>query len=354
MTAILQPARKARESTLRLNLPILVVDDEVGVRESLSLYLQKKQLQVVQAGSSDEALKCLEKQRFCLVISDISMPGSTNGLDLLDWIRVHRPDTDVMLMTGHLDIDYAIGALKKGAFDYFKKPFLFEEVQMSIQRAIERRKLLEKSKELDRLRNRNTTMAELHTQFMVSLAGMIDAKCRYTRMHSERVSAYAQYLAKDLGVTGAELRKVTIGGKLHDIGKLAIPEEILNKPGELTTEEWQVVKAHPARGAELLKPIVFMEPYLPIVRWHHENIDGSGYPDGIRGDQIPESVLIVKIADYYDAITSNRPYREPMTLRQAVDTLQSEIGKGFPETLVTTFVQMIERAPWKASGTASV
>ncbi len=333
---------------------ILVIDDEDGIRDSLSLFLNKKGYDVLQASSGDEALRHLKSRNFSVVITDISMPGDRGGLEVLQIVRDQHPDTEVIMMTGHLDLNFAIDSLKHGAFDYFKKPFLFEEVNLSIHRALERRRLLAKAKELERLRHRQETMGQLHTQFMISLANMIDAKSRYTRTHSERVSGYARYLAEELGIGGKDLRKVVVGAKLHDIGKIGTPESILNKPGRLTTEEWEIIKEHPACGAELLKPISFMEPYLPIIRSHHENWDGSGYPDGLAKDQIPQIVQIVKIADYYDAVTSYRPYREPMSYREVVETLEGEIGRGFPEDLVRTFVRMVEAAPWEKESRESL
>ena len=328
---------------------ILVVDDERGIRNSLGLYLRKHGYEVELAATGEEAMHAIKNSPFPLVVSDISLPGPVSGLDILSHVRSHCPESEVMMMTGHLDVDFAIEALKRGAFDYFKKPFLFEEVQMSIRRVEERQKLLERSKELERCRERQETMGELHMQFMISLAAMIDAKSSYTRAHSERVSVYARWLAREVGISGTELRTVTIGGKLHDIGKIGTPEHVLNKPSRLTPEEWKIIQQHPEAGAELLKPISIMEPYLPIVRWHHENWDGTGYPDGLKAEQIPMLVRIVKVADYYDAITSIRPYRSPMTLREAIDTLQQECDRGFPAELVTTFIQLVEKAPWKGA-----
>jgi putative nucleotidyltransferase with HDIG domain len=337
------PARQAGETSRA----VLLIDDEDGIRDSLSMYLRGRGLVVVEAATGDEALRLLKQRSFGIVITDISMPGQQSGLEVLEHIKAKYPSTEVIMMTGHVDVDFAITSLKHGAFDYFKKPFLFEEVYLSLERALERRRLLEKARELERMRQRQETMAQLHTQFMISLAAMIDAKSRYTRLHSERVSGYARFLAEELGVSPVDRRKIVIGGKLHDIGKIGTPEEILNKPGKLTPEEWRIIQEHPACGADLLKPISFMEPYLPIVRSHHENWDGTGYPDGLKGDQIPEAVMIVKIADYYDAITSDRPYREPMSLREAIDTLEGEIGKAFPEDVVRAFVKVLERAPWR-------
>lgn len=325
---------------------ILVTDDEPGIRQSLSMFLGRLGHEVIEAATADAALEMLEHHDFDLVLSDIALPGAATGLDLLTHVKQRLPDVDVILMTGHMDVDFAINAIKRGATDYFKKPFLFDELKHAVDRCIERRRLLQKAKELERLQARHETLKGVQREFLISMAAMIDAKSPYTRAHSERVGAYARHFGMALGVSERELKLVTTGGRLHDLGKLGTPDAIINKPGRLEPSEWEIIKQHPVCGAQLLEPIAMMRPFVPIVRSHHENWDGSGYPDKLAGEQIPLTVQIVKIADYYDAITSDRPYRKPMTLREACATLQAEIGKGFSEPLVKAFIAMLPRAPW--------
>lgn len=328
---------------------LLVCDDEPGIRQSLVLFLGRLGYEVIEAATADAAVELLEHRRFDLILSDIALPGSHTGLDLLAVAKQRSPDTDVILMTGHMDLDFAINALKRGAADYFKKPFLFDELKHSVQRSVERRRLLGKARELERLQARHDALKGVQREFLVSLAVMIDAKSPYTRAHSERVGVYARAFGEKLGVTSRELKIVTTGGRLHDIGKLGTPDSIINKEGRLDPEEWAIVKRHPICGAELLEPIAMMRPYVPVVRSHHENFDGSGYPDGLAGDQIPLTVQIVKIADYYDAITSDRPYRQPMSVREACETLEGESGRAFPPALVSAFVELVHAAPWTAN-----
>ncbi len=327
---------------------ILVTDDEAGIRQSLSMFLSRLGYEVSEAAAADAAVELLAQKSFDLVISDIALPGGSNGLDLLSAVKRSAPETDVILMTGHMDLDFAINALKRGATDYFKKPFLFEEIKHSVERAIERRRLLAKARELERLQERHTTLKDVQREFILSLAGMIDAKSPFTRAHSERVAVYASFFAQHLGVAGRELKLATTGGRLHDIGKLGTPDAIINKTERLGADEWKIVRQHPVCGAELLRPIAMMRPYIPVVRWHHENHDGTGYPDGLRDVQIPQAVQIVKIADYYDAITSDRPYRKPMTLREACETLEGESGKAFTSDTVREFIGMLHTAPWRS------
>lgn len=327
---------------------ILVTDDEPGIRQSLSMYLRRLGYDVTEAETADEAVNLINEHVFDLVLSDIALPGTNNGIDLLTHVKAKSPDVDVIMMTGHLDLDFAIDALKRGASDYFKKPFLFDELKHAVERAIERRRLLGKARELDRLQLRHDALKDLQREVLVSVAAMIDAKSPFTRAHSERVGIYARHFGQRLGISSRELKIVTTGGRLHDIGKIGTPDSIINKPEQLSTDEWKVVEAHPVCGAELLQPIAMMRPYIPIVRWHHENHDGTGYPDRISGNEIPLTVQIVKMADYYDAITSDRPYRKPMTLREACTTLEQEAGGAFSKEIVSAFVDLLHDPPWSA------
>jgi len=328
---------------------ILVTDDEPGIRQSLSMFLKRLGYEVNEAATADAAVELLDRHDFDLVLSDIALPGTTNGLDLLTKVKTRSPDVDVILMTGHLDLDFAIDALKKGASDYFKKPFLFDEIKHAVERAVERRKLLGKARELDKLQLKHDALKDLQREVLVSVAAMIDAKSPYTRAHSERVGIYSRHFGQKLGISSRELKIVTTGGRLHDIGKIGTPDQIIDKPERLTPEEWKIVQHHPVCGAELLKPIAMMRPYIPVVRWHHENHDGTGYPDRLSGVQIPLTVQIVKIADYYDAITSDRPYRKPMTMREACATLERESGSAFPREIVGSFIELLHAAPWRGT-----
>ena len=333
---------------------ILITDDEPGIRQSLSMYLRRLGYDVTEAESADAAVGVLVDNDFDLVLSDIALPGTNNGIDLLTQVKAKSPDVDVIMMTGHLDLDFAIDALKRGASDYFKKPFLFDELKHAVERAIERRRLLGKARELDRLQLRHEALKDLQREVLVSVAAMIDAKSAFTRAHSERVGIYARHFGQKLGITTRELKIVTTGGRLHDIGKIGTPDSIINKPGDLSSEEWKVVENHPVCGAELLQPIAMMRPYIPIVRWHHENYDGTGYPDRISGTDIPLTVQIVKMADYYDAITSDRPYRKPMTLREACTTLEAEAGSAFSKEVVSNFIELLHNPPWNATKSGTV
>lgn len=321
---------------------ILVVDDEKGVRQSLKLYLDKIGFQAEAAESAENAIERLEKGDYFLVLTDITMPG-LGGLELLSYINNLNKEIDVVMITGHMDIDYAIKAIKEGAFDYFKKPFLFDDVRTTIMRVIEKQTLKRKTIELERIKEREQIEAKNVAEFMIALAKIIDAKSPYTLQHSDRVASYSIIIAQRIGLSAEQIQRIELGAKLHDIGKLGTPEYILDKKGPLTLDEYNIIKQHPSKGAEMLHPITSLQDLTDIIHFHHENIDGSGYPDGLQGDKIPLTARIVKIADYWDAITSHRPYRDPMSFQQASETMMSECDVTVDGEMLKQFLDCLSK-----------
>jgi len=318
---------------------ILIADDEDAIRETLAAFLKKSgYANVFQARNGREALAELEKRPFFFVITDISMP-EVGGLKLLAHIRRKHPDTDVAVITGHHELDFAIDALKNGAFDFFKKPFPYEEALNAVKRAAEKQYLQRRSLELERLRERTNAERTHLTEFMLALATIIDLKSSYTREHSDRTSRISVLMCEDIDLSSDEIERIGLGARLHDIGKLGIADCILDKPGPLTADEYDKMKEHPVLGAELVQPITSLAPVVSMIRWHHENLDGTGYPDGLKGDEIPLDARIVRIADYWDAITSQRSYRAPMTIDSAISVMEQEVevGRLDPELTRTLF-----------------
>lgn len=312
----------------RTNRAILIVDDEDAIRQSLAAFLRRSGYREIrEAQNGAEALDLLARHSFFLVITDISMPV-IGGLELLSRIRKDHRATDVAVITGHLELDFAIQAIKDGAFDYFKKPFRFEEVLSTIQRVEQKQFLERRSIELEVLKERRTAEEQHLKEFMLTLARIIDMKSSYTWQHSDRTMLVARQMAQDLGMPPEEVERIALGARLHDIGKLGVPESIIDKPGPLTPAEFAIMKNHPVRGAELCAPIGCLIPVVPMIRWHHENLDGTGYPDALRGDQIPLDARIVRIADYWDAVTSHRSYRDPMVNESAIRTIEAECEQG--------------------------
>ena len=324
---------------------VLVVDDDAGVRGAVARFIEREGYAVLAAGTLGEARELLAEREILVVLCDITMPGGESGLDLLAEIKGQDPDLDVLMMTGNSDAAPAIEALKRGAYDYIRKPFQFDDLRAALKRAVERRHFLLKASMLEALEVRRAADRENLEQVLVSMATIIDAKSRFTARHSARVSDLARLMAEKLRLPPERVELIALGGRLHDIGKIGTPDAILDKPTALTVEEYAIMKRHPALGDELIAPIRSMEAVRPMIRWHHEALDGNGYPDGLSADQIPLEAWIVKVADYWEAITSQRPYRGPMALDQAARTLRAESGVHIPEEIVERFLSAIHGAP---------
>ncbi|MCB9881273.1 MAG: response regulator [Planctomycetes bacterium] len=319
---------------------ILVVDDEHSIAHSLTLYLNQVGVRAHGVQSGHEALEELRTGRYFLVVTDISMPDM-DGLELLREIRHRHTNIDVIFITGHLHVQYTTQAIKEGAFDFFKKPFDYDELVLSVQRARERQDLVRRAFEAEKIEERNRVTTEHIRESMAAFAQMIDAKNPYTRHHSTRVGHYAARLAKAMGLSEEFQERVRFGGQIHDIGKIGIPDCVLDKPGPLSPSERHLMESHAAIGADCLRQISCMSPYLTMVELHHERWDGRGYPHGLVEEESPVEARIVKIADYYDAITSNRPYRAAMDLAEAVEIMKEERGRHFEPELLDIFLETV-------------
>ncbi len=322
----------------RSGATILVTDDEPGIRQALCLFLGRLGHEVVEAPTADAALDLLDHQRFDLVLSDIALPGAATGLDLLAQVKQRAPDLDVILMTGHMDVDFAVNAIKRGVTDFFKKPFLFEELEQSVTRCLERRRRIGRTRELEQMAARHETLKGVQREFLLALCALIDARHPWSRQHGERVGALARSFAAALGLPEREQKLAAIGGRLHDLGKVATPDALLQKEAPLDAAERAIVQRHAVVGAQLLEPIAVLRPFVPVVRSHHENWDGSGYPDGLAGETIPPVARIVRLADAWDALVSPRPWRAAQSKAEAAATIEAGSGKAFAPDLVAPFL----------------
>lgn len=266
-----------------------------------------------------------------------------SGLDLLEHAQKTDPGLDVIFMTGYLDVGFAIRGMRKGAFDFFHKPFNFEKIGFTVERAQEQREVRRDAQEfLFERRER-----ELQKETALSLARAAEGRDRLNIGHGRRVAAYATKFAKRLCYSDANTARLEMACKLHDIGKIGIDDAILNKPGRLTDTEFEVMKRHSEIGEYIIKPVSFFRELIPVMRWHHERWDGTGYPDGLKGEEIPLDARIAALCDFFDAVTSKRPYRNPMTLADALDLVVKEKGKYFDPMLVDLFVEI--QAPYLES-----
>lgn len=323
----------------------LIVDDDAQVRHALARVIENQGLACREASSGVEALAILDTEgEVPICISDIYMP-EMDGVTFLREAARRFPDMAVIMLTGVAEVATAVECLQLGALDYISKPVLIEEVRARVDKALEKRALIlqnrfyqqhleSRVKELDR-RNKQSLINGVQM-----LVHALEAKDAYTSGHSARVSRYAVKTAVQLGYTGDYLEAIRLGGELHDIGKIGTREGVLNKPGPLSTEEFQHIKTHTTLGEKILMPFLSESPtVLRIVRSHHERMDGTGFPDGLRGDQIPLEARIVSVVDAFDAMTTNRAYRPSRTPPDAVAELQRCAGGHFDERVVEAFLR---------------
>ena len=322
----------------------LVVDDEPTVRRSVVRMLQAQGFNCFEAGSGREALGVLERiGEPPLVISDMRMP-ELDGVGLLEAVRERYPDTSVILLTGMTETTTAVDCLHRGAADFLLKPISVGELQARVARVLEKRALVLQNRyyqqNLERqVHEQAQRIQELFLQGVQMLARALEAKDAYTRGHSIRVSQYAVGTARALGFQGASLDGIRLGGELHDIGKIGTREAVLHKPGLLTDDEFRQITEHPALGEKMLLPLAQESPdVLRIVRSHHERLDGRGFPDGLRGEKIPIEARIVAVADAFDAMTTERPYRDSRPPDAAVDELRRVAGSQLDPEAVEAFV----------------
>lgn len=326
------------EDLLRKNR-VLVVDDEDHIRLSLSLFLIKRGFLVDVAEDGQQAKEMLARGKYFLVITDIFMPAF-NGLDLLQYVKTVSPQTDVVIISGNpKEENYTGRALRDGAFWYFDKPFKYEHIVIIIERILERQKLKQKELEFERIDVEKKAALES----ILLLAQAVDAKDPYTKHHSKRVSHLSVRIAKKIGYDESHVRILEHAGLLHDIGKIGIPEQILNKEGTLTDVEFSTMRKHPETGETIISQSTFLRHLAPIIRSHHENFDGSGYPDGKKGCEIPEESRILRIADYFDAVTSLRPYRIPLDPDKALEEMDRKKNRVFDSLLVDAFLEIVKQ-----------
>lgn len=327
----------------------LIVDDEPRLRQVLMHLMRTDGFHCLEAGNGVEALAVLGREVVTLVMTDMQMPRMS-GIDLLREVRSRYPDVAVVMITGNSDVETAVGALALGAMDYIVKPFQLEEVRARVKQALEKRRLILENRAYqerleDRVMAQQRRLEELFVAGIQSLSEALEAKDPYTRGHSVRVASYSSCAARELGLSTDLIRQIELGGHVHDIGKIGVREEVLNKSGPLTPAEYEHIMTHPVIGWRILAPLLADTPRaLNIVRWHHERFDGKGLPDRLAGQGIPLEARIVAAADTLDAITSDRPYRmSEKTLGMAIEELVRHSGTQFDPDVVDAMVKCTER-----------
>ena len=323
---------------------ILIVDDEPHIRTILLRKLTELGYSCHHAEDGLAGLKKAYSDDYDLVIADVKMPN-LNGIEMPKQLKLLKPDLPVVVLSAFKDINTVRVALKEGAYDYIFKPFDFEMIENTIKRALEKGQLLREIREHQIKLEEDLVEKEreLKTLFIGNVATMlkaIEAKNKYTEGHSSRVSELSAKIAKKLDLSVQEVEDMRLAGLLHDIGKLGIPEDILNKPGKLTEDEYERVKAHPVVGEGILKPMIKSGTVLAAIRGHHERYDGRGFPDGLKGEEIPLGARILALAEAYDTMTSDNEYSKALPKERAIFELKRCTGTQFDPTVVKAFLEL--------------
>jgi len=331
---------------------ILVVDDEDAIREIVCSMLAAANYKTRQASSGLKALALLDAgEEFELMLSDLMM-ADLDGIGLLERTKEGYPDMPVVMVTAVHDISVALAAIRNGAYDYLLKPFEREQLLATVRRALENRRLkMENRKyqtDLERMVEARTeqlqkAMADLERSYgmtLEALGGALDLKDAETEGHSRRVTVFTIAIARAMGLPKEQIDVIARGAFLHDIGKMAIPDAILNKPGKLEPDEITIMREHCYHGYQILKKIPFLREASEIVYAHQEHYDGTGYPRQLKGEDIPLGARIFSVADTLDAITSDRPYRRAQTWDAARKEIEVFSGQQFDPAVVEVFLSM--------------
>ncbi|MGB0116991.1 MAG: HD domain-containing phosphohydrolase [Terriglobales bacterium] len=335
-----------------LNDRILVVDDEETIREIVCSMLGGAHFHTRQAANGIEALAILESgEEFDLVLSDLMM-AEMDGIALLERIKERYPDVPVVMVTTVHDISVALQAIRNGAYDYLPKPFEREQLLATVRRALENRRLKRENDAYrtnleglvtERTQQLNSAISRLEESYDITLAALgdaLDLKDNETEFHSRRVTAFTIAIAKKMGLSKEEIKVIARGAFLHDFGKIAIRDDILFKPGKLTSEEMDTMKEHCYYGYKIISRIPFLAEASEIIYCHQERYDGTGYPRGLKGKEIPLGARIFAIADTLDAMRTDRVYRKAQSMEAVRAEIQLWSGRQFDPEIVKVFLEM--------------
>jgi response regulator RpfG family c-di-GMP phosphodiesterase len=327
---------------------VTLVDDEPAALDVLVRAAQAFRFQCQAAASAEQAITLLEQQVTPLVVTDLRMPGR-GGLWLVHEVQQRWPEVGVIVVTAGID-DTLERCLHSGVQHYLLKPVRLDEFQHALNSTWHAQALLRERQRYQQLLERTVSrqtqkLKQTFLSAIDSLVRTLEARDAYTSGHSMRVRHYALKLARAVGLDGRTKKRLSLAAKLHDIGKVGLPEAVLNKPGSLTAAEFAVVREHPVAGERILGPIIRDPLVLAAIRSHHERFDGFGYPDGLAGEQTPLLARVIAVADCFDAMTSARAYRSAMPAAAALEILAEEAGSHFDPQLVPPFIELVRAEP---------
>jgi putative two-component system response regulator len=338
------------------NAKLIIVDDEERVRKIIAVQLEREGYEVRVCTNGREVFNILGSGKsFDVLITDIRMPD-IDGHQVLSYAIENIPDMPVIMLTGVVDIETAVGVMKAGAFDYLIKPIQREDLLKTVDKALAYGKLVQYNRRLElenrkyqsdleedvkaRTKELSEALLQLrivHMDTVRILSGAIEEKDPYIRGHSNRVRHLSHHIAEALGFTTQQINLLDFGALLHDIGKIAIDSRILNKPASLSQDERKIVETHPLVGERIISKVSYFNDIVPVIRWHHERWDGGGYPDALKGNEIPLSARILAVVDTFDAMTSDRAYRLALPMERALSIIREETGRQFDPEIIEVF-----------------
>ncbi len=315
---------------------ILFVDDEVNVLNSLKRLFIDSNIKIMTAMNASEAMDILKNNSISVIVSDNRMPGMT-GIELLQNAKEVSPDSVRILITAYADMKSAIDAINEGeVYKFITKPWNDHDFKEIVFNALHRYDVIKSFRRADEAT-------------LLSLAQTVELKDPYTRGHCDRVANYAVRIAEALGLSREWQKNIRYGSWLHDCGKIGVPEAILNQNGPLSPEQMEVVRNHSRWGADVARLAQLPDAVINIILYHHERYDGKGYPLGLKGNDIPIEARIVTVADTYDALTSDRPYRDKVDNKKAIEFLKTFKGQFFDPEIVDIFLKLLEEKHFEAS-----
>jgi len=333
---------------------ILIVDDEESILSALTKFLTVKGYDVSTAASGEEALDVLRRLKIAGLVVDVRMPG-LSGIDLVPKVLEIEPNAAILMLTAVNDATTASLCMQRGAMEYLTKPIDLEELHKAIQRALKRRDALLETDELNQwlkeevavrtaeLRRERANLQRISVATLEVLVNALEAKDPYSRGHSARIADLSAMVAAEMGLEDEDVEAVRTAGRLHDIGKIGIREEVLVKQGPLTDDEYEHVKQHVVVGSQILAPLTHLREVIHYVRSHHERWDGRGYPDGLKGEEIPIGARILAVVEVYDALTTPRPYQEKMSSEFAVERMRDLTGTGIATDVFDALEAVVNR-----------
>ena len=322
---------------------ILAVDDEQGIIDSLSIFLKRSGYSFTGITNPEEAIERIKQEHFDLLLLDFIMTP-LHGDQVVEEIRKFNKELYILLLTGHKDLAPPLETIKRLDIQgYCEKSDKFDQLLLLIESGI---KSVEQMKEIKSINSKlSDTYKQLEQAYMESIQTLrytVEAKDPYTRGHSDRVSALSVLIGQKLGLSNEDLRRLEIGGLFHDIGKIGVPDSILQKEGKLSEDEYSEIKHHPTIGAHILSTASIFQDILPIVKHHHERFDGKGYPEQLSGEKIPYLARITAVADTFDAMTSKRSYRDSLPLDTVISEFEKCSGSQFDPKIASLFIDIIK------------